>query len=344
MKTRFNRMLSLLCAVMMMISVISVWAAAEEMPATPTDLAPAEEEPAEEKQEEPVEEQQEEQQEEQKEEPAEEEAADSEEIIITKALTLGQSWSGRMSKKKFAVLKLDLTSACHVNMVVEGKDVWATIEKADRRTENPERTESDPDGLMVVSWNAEAGSYLITLGPVAPNHLAMATVTFMTDSAYKAWEAARAVEEPEPEEEPESEPEYEPEPEPESETEPEAEPGPDIEFETDTEPEAEPENEPEEEQPTENKPKSVTEQERHITVDVTWDVPDPVIGDTAHFKAILEGYDNLQYTMQWQYSPDRETWSDILGETDPTMDVVVDELNNTVWWRILVYVEDEQEK
>ena len=47
--------------------------------------------------------------------------------------------------------------------------------------------------------------------------------------------------------------------------------------------------------------------------------------------------------MQWQYSPDRITWYDIEGETDTTMDVVVTEENNVVYWRILVYVEEDQE-
>ena len=44
MKNRFGRILSLLCAIMLLASVVSVWAHAEQTPATPTDLDPAEEE------------------------------------------------------------------------------------------------------------------------------------------------------------------------------------------------------------------------------------------------------------------------------------------------------------
>ena len=73
-------------------------------------------------------------------------------------------------------------------------------------------------------------------------------------------------------------------------------------------------------------------------------MPDPVIGDTAHFKAIMEGYEELQYTVQWQYSPDESTWYDIPNETNTTMDVVVTPENNIVYWRILVYVEESQEE
>ena len=110
------------------------------------------------------------------------------------------------------------------------------------------------------------------------------------------------------------------------------------------EPAEEPEEEQTEEEPAEEEQPEVEEKpERHITVDVVWDVPDPVIGDTAHFVAILEGYEELQYTIQWQYSPDEEIWFDIPYATEPTMDVVVTEENNEVFWRILVFVEDGQE-
>ena len=83
--------------------------------------------------------------------------------------------------------------------------------------------------------------------------------------------------------------------------------------------------------------------DRKINVSVSWDVPNPVIGDTAHLKADMIGYEGLEYTMQWQYSPDRKTWYDVPGETEATMDVVVTEENNVVYWRILLYVKDPEE-
>ena len=68
MKIRFNRMLSIICAVMLMTSAVSVWAAAEDEPATPTDLKPAETETVpEEKEEEKAEPEQEPEQEPEKE-------------------------------------------------------------------------------------------------------------------------------------------------------------------------------------------------------------------------------------------------------------------------------------
>ena len=128
--------------------------------------------------------------------------------------------------------------------------------------------------------------------------------------------------------------------------EPEEEPVDEEPTEEETE-EKEPTEEPEEELPEEEPTEEASEEEekpvRHITVDVLWDVPDPVIGDTAHFVAVLEGYEELQYTIQWQYSPDEEIWFDIPYATEPTMDVVVTEENNEVFWRILVFVEDGRE-
>lgn len=362
MKKLFNRTLSVLCAVMLLISAVSAWAAAEDGAATPTDLTPAEEEtivdPAEkeiipeepgeepqaepeqapeqepetepeqepetEPEQEPETEQEQEPEAEPVQEPAEEpeeENIDSVEVVITKTLTVGQNWEGKMKKTKPAILKLDVAWPGTVYMLVEGKDVWATVEKSDRLAENPERNQTDPEtDRMVVSWSAEEGSYLITLGPVEPNLLAAATVTFMSKSAYDAWEEEQAEEDPEPEEE--SETENEP---------AENESGLEAEQESEVAPIPEEESE-------ENRP----EPERHITVDVTWDVPDPIIGDTAHFIAKLEGYDDLKYSMQWQYSPDDGIWFDLPGETRQTMDVVITEENNYVYWRILVYVYVEE--
>ena len=172
----------------------------------------------------------------------------------------------------------------------------------------------------------------------------------MNEAEYESWLAEQAEPEEqteEPAEEPAEEPveqaeepeetEEEPEEQPEEETEGEEK----ITEETVNEP-IEETAEAEENTEEENIPETEERPERHITIDVTWDVPDPVIGDTAHFEAIMEGYEGLQYTVQWQYSPDETTWHDMPNETETTMDVVVTPENNIVYWRILVYLEDNQ--
>ena len=414
MKNRFIRKFLVICAAMLFVCAVSVWAAAEETtPATPTDLTPAETadsvpgttepettepettEPDTTEPQDPADETTE------PEEPAEgEDAADAVELIITKAVRVGDSWSGVMKKNKPAILKLDVAQAQQVNLLVQGRHVWIAVEKADRLTENPARTLTE-NSKAIISWHAEAGSYLITMGPVEPNLMAKANVSILDDAAYGEWMAQQQTEEiteeeptevteetEEPAEEPgeteetegteESEEPAEEtveeiteeeteeaegttdEPDEITEEEEETTETPADEEETGEEPAGEPEEITEEEpaeesedgqeeleetgeKTEENIPESETTPERHIRVDVTWDVPDPIIGDTAHFEAVMEGYDELQYTVQWQYSPDETTWYDIPNETNTTMDVVVTPENNTVYWRILVYVEESQE-
>lgn len=330
MKNRFIRKFLVICAAMLFVCAVSVWAAAEGMtPATPTDLMPEITEP-----------------ETTEPEAGDEEAADAVEIIITKAVGVGDSWSGVMKKTKPAILKLDVAQAQQVNLLVQGRHVWITVEKADSLTDTPARTLTE-NSQAIISWYAEAGSYLITLGPVEPNLMAKANVAILDDATYGEWLAQQQAEEATEEEPTEAteeseEPAEEKTEEPDEITEEEKEELPVDETTDETETGEEPdEDNPEDTE--ENIPESELKPERHIRVDVTWDVPDPIIGDTAHFAAVMEGYDELQYTVQWQYSPDENTWYDIPNETNTTMDVVVTPENNIVYWRILVYVEESQE-
>ncbi len=381
MKIRFNRLISVICAIMILISTASVWAFADEMPATPTDLTPAEEEnipeePAEEQQTEPEtepeqvpeEEPVEEPEDEPEEDPAEE-TVESVEVIVTKTLTMGQSWEGKMKKTKPAVLKLDLNRSCTVYMLVEGRDVWATVEKSDRPEEDPTRTQTDPNtGWKVITWPAEEGSYLITLGPVEPNLLAAAKVTFMDRKAYDAWEAEQAAAEHEPEEEAETESNVdENELRQESEEETEKDPNQTEELdETDGQCnsieqataidsdelveeeqiqtiESEVEEGAEELEESEGTDEETEETfERSIDVELTWDTNEPHWGDTAHLRAVLTGYEGLEYSFQWQTSQDLEHWDDVLGETKEELDVVITRNNNNVYWRVVVYVEEPE--
>ena len=390
----------MICAAMLFVCAVSVWAAAEETtPATPTDLTPAETaesvpgttepettepettEPDTTEPQDPVNETTE------PEEPAEgEDAADAVELVITKAVRVGDSWSGVMKKTKPAILKLDVAQAQQVNLLVQGRHVWIAVEKADRLTENPARTLTE-NSKAIISWHAEAGSYLITMGPVEPNLMAKANVSILDDAAYGEWLAQQQAEEVTEEEPAEVTEETEEPAEEPGETEESEEPAEETveeisEEETDeteeitedsaeetaaenegteevsediTEEESETVEENEElpEQETENEADSEEDAElaeeetevpnnRSIEISVTCDSPNPVIGDTAHFTAILNGYENLEYTCQWQYSLDHEEWFDITGETGLSMDVVTNKENNYYYWRILLYVEEEQ--
>lgn len=178
MKNLFNRTLSILCAVMLLISVVSAWAAAEEEPASPTNLNPAEQEIVVDPVEEEI----------IPEKPAES-ATDCIEVSFTKALTIGQGWEGTVTKEKLVVLKLDVTKPRHVYVLIEGKNVWVTKVKSDNITKTPSRLQTDSGTeQLLLDWGAEEGSsYLITLGPVEPINEAKAKVTIMDKKAYEAW-------------------------------------------------------------------------------------------------------------------------------------------------------------
>ena len=433
MKNRFIRMLSILCTIMLMTGFVSVWAWAEETAATPTDLAPSQEEEAavpeeeetvvpEEKAEEEIEtpedkpqvpETEEDEKEENLQVPETEEdgkeeeikepepPVDSVEVIITKSVRLGETWEGVTRDTKLTVLKLDLDKAQTIHLIVEGKNAWANIRKSEQSADNLRKVESNPETKRaVINLDAEAGSYLITIGPVEPNKMAKAKATILDDQGYAAWEASlENIEEEETAEEPAAEPENENAEEKPDETENETaedlteepakvlkeeqgeeqreEPAeesagePDEEFagETEEEPGEAPEEElteektgePEEEtteETTEDTPEEPAEAQedenepaeeepetgRSVDVEIKWDVEYPIVGDTAHFTATLNGYEDVDYSVQWQYSPDKETWYDIPGETETTMDMVITDENNVVYWRIIVYVEENQEE
>ena len=379
MKNRIIRMFTVICAAVFMACAVSVWAFAEDIPATSTDLTAAEEQGDPETQgeesqpgepEKPETAEPEKKPEADKEpegtEPAEDE--DSVEIIITATLKAGGSWEGRVSRKKPAALKLDLTRAQTINLLIEGKNAWATVEKADRLTDNPKKTETDDEtGLAVITLNAEAGSYLITLGPAAPSPMTAVKVTIMDNQAYEAWKAAQVTEpeeepEAEPKQEPGEEPEDEPEQEPgeESEAEPEQEPGEEPEDEPEQEPGEEPEGEPEQEpgeepegepeqepgeepegEPAEEETDETAEElppERDARIALSWDDEEPAYGSVAHFQAVLTGYEDVDYSIQWQWSADREVWNDVEGGTDDHLDVVFSQENGAYRWRIVIYV------
>lgn len=339
MKIRFNRIISFICAVMM-ICAFCAWAHADETPATPTDLSPAEETvpDAQEPEQEPVEESKEEPEaapaEKPAEEPAEEpeEAEDTVEVIVATGIKLGESWEGRTRNTKPVVLKLDISRTQDVYMLVEGRNVQVAVQKSDRSDEYVRNVTTDSDTEQaLVSWHAETGSYLITIAPEEPNLLAKGKVTFMDASAYQAWEAEQEETESEPAAEPEPETEINPE---ETENEPIADP------------ENQPEEKPEEEQPvdslpennpeSETEPEDETEEERSVDITISFGEKGCRIGYPVYFTADMTDYADKNYTLQWQMSKDRHNWTDIVGETSSVLEITLTEENRLNYWRIIV--------
>ena len=80
--------------------------------------------------------------------------------------------------------------------------------------------------------------------------------------------------------------------------------------------------------------------DRSVDFEIEWDEEDPTIGSIAHFKAILNGYDQLVYTLQWQYSEDGEAWQNLENETEMNMDQEITMDNYEYFWRVEVNVMD----
>ena len=56
--------------------------------------------------------------------------------------------------------------------------------------------------------------------------------------------------------------------------------------------------------------------------------------DVMTLRATLIGFDNLDYALQWQFSTDDATWTDVSGATGDTLVVQLDESNAGCYWRV----------
>lgn len=57
-------------------------------------------------------------------------------------------------------------------------------------------------------------------------------------------------------------------------------------------------------------------------------------GDVMTLRATLIGFDNIDYALQWQFSTDNATWTDVSGATGDTLVVQLDESNAGCYWRV----------
>lgn len=57
-------------------------------------------------------------------------------------------------------------------------------------------------------------------------------------------------------------------------------------------------------------------------------------GDVMTLRATLIGFDNIDYALQWQFSTDDATWTDVSGATGDMLVVQLDESNAGCYWRV----------
>ena len=60
------------------------------------------------------------------------------------------------------------------------------------------------------------------------------------------------------------------------------------------------------------------------------------LGDDMVLTAILTGFEDLNYTLQWQFSADNANWADVDGATGSTLRVQMNEENRDYFWRVSV--------
>lgn len=63
-------------------------------------------------------------------------------------------------------------------------------------------------------------------------------------------------------------------------------------------------------------------------------------GDVMTLRATLIGFDNIDYALQWQFSTDDATWTDVSGATGDTLVVQLDESNAGCYWRVSAEIFD----
>ena len=60
------------------------------------------------------------------------------------------------------------------------------------------------------------------------------------------------------------------------------------------------------------------------------------LGDDMVLTAILTGFEDLNYTLQWQFSTDNANWANVDGATGSTLRVQMNEENRDYFWRVSV--------
>ena len=80
--------------------------------------------------------------------------------------------------------------------------------------------------------------------------------------------------------------------------------------------------------------------DRTIDIYYSWNNMKPAIGVDVTFIAVLHGYENLQYTIQWQQSSNNMDWSDIAGSKELRHTETITRENYKDFWRVQVKITD----
>ena len=80
------------------------------------------------------------------------------------------------------------------------------------------------------------------------------------------------------------------------------------------------------------------DENRTIDIYVSWNNEKPALNGGVTFIAVMKGYDNLEYTLQWQQSQDNENWYDISDANDFRYEEIITRENYKDFWRVRVTI------
>ncbi len=79
--------------------------------------------------------------------------------------------------------------------------------------------------------------------------------------------------------------------------------------------------------------------DRRIELSAEWEKGTPTFETPVTFSAVLYGYEDVAYRIQWQHSTDGKNWEDIPGAEGDSYTVIATEENYLDFWRAAVTVE-----
>ena len=79
-------------------------------------------------------------------------------------------------------------------------------------------------------------------------------------------------------------------------------------------------------------------EERSIEIYISYEGEEVHFGDTVTLYAVLKGYENCEFTVQWQQSKDNQNYEDIAGQNGLSYTFEVTEDNYTDCWRLAVII------
>lgn len=88
----------------------------------------------------------------------------------------------------------------------------------------------------------------------------------------------------------------------------------------------------------------VLDPNRSVDIYAAWEGDALYFGNEARLIAVMNGYDEVVYSLQWQTSKDGASWTDVEGATETEHRLIVTEDNYLDYWRVAITITDVTEQ